>query len=152
MRELWIVLFCLLTAPVFGQFEFAAPPEPAKCECNCAERLAKLEARIAALEAKGDTVSAAKRTVSVRVVGWTGCKTCPLIKKWAIPYLTSQGYAVRDITVTSIQPERGKIYPYFEFDICTDTTCTTIPVMVPTVETVLTREWLEREMVAKGIK
>lgn len=147
-----IAFWLLINTIANAQFLVEQPPEPAKCECNCAERLAKLEARIAALEAKGGTVSAAKRTVSVRVVGWTGCKTCPLIKKWAIPYLTSQGYAVRDITVTSIQPERGKIYPYFEFDICTDTTCTTIPVMVPTVETVLTREWLEREMVAKGIK
>lgn len=118
---------------------------PAKCECNCAERLAKLEARIAALEAKSGTVVAAPQK-KVRIVSWVKCTSCPKIKAWATPQLLAKGFVVENVMVD--RAEVNKIYPYFEF--CNDTTCVTV--MVPNVSTPLTREWLEREMVAKGIK
>lgn len=144
MRELWIIVFCLLTGPLFGQFEFAKPVQAEQtCNCNCAERLSKLEARIAALE--GVKAAPAPKKV-VRIVSWVKCASCPKIKAWATPQLLKQGFAVENVMVE--RAEVGKIYPYFEF--CNDTTCLTI--MVPNVATPLTPQWLTGEMVSKGIK
>lgn len=159
MREFWIVVFCLLTSPVFAQFEFAKPTmgqaigigaERAYSELEAKlkaeqEKVRLLEAEIAALKAKLTPMAAPKQTPTAVFYAWTECRACPGIINDLSPFLAAGGWRV-EVEYTD-KPVPNTTYPWIK--LCWLDKCAA---MKAKKGEYMTRSWLERKMKEAGLK
>lgn len=120
-----IIVLCLLANTLTAQDPNTTLPADCKCQCNCAERLAKLEARIAALEGKKAAALESKVVVECLVDDY-GNSTCKFCEAWwngpDPAALRQQGWKVEKALIVGGVP--GKFYPRWR--VCVGDSCTFI--------------------------